>query len=157
MQRRHELYKNDRRQWEAQSRLCYTASMSQTLVRTVAIVALLLGGIGLGWFITSQPPFLSDRSLNQAAVVGVLVTLLLAATGVATLVAQELHRRFPTLAGRPAGSRTVGPSGAAAIRQGLLFAAIVLLTAVLALLGRFDVTFVIVALVLVTLVIQSRS
>jgi hypothetical protein len=131
MQRRHELYKNDRRQWEAQSRLCYTASMSQTLVRTVAIVALLLGGIGLGWFITSQPPFLSDRSLNQAAVVGVLVTLLLAAT-----------------------------SGAAAIRQGLLFAAIVLLTAVLALLGRFDVTFVIVALVLVTLVeifIQSRS
>lgn len=59
------------------------------------------------------------------------------------LVAAHLHQRWPALAGRNSPPRPL-----VAVRQGILFALAITLIALLALLKLFDLTFVLIILLL---------
>ncbi len=120
---------------------------------------MLVGGLALlGYLLLSVPPTDSSGALDVPAVVLFFIGLGLAGAGFGSLVAAILQRQWPSLAGGAAADD--GPAWGVALRQGLLFAAALLVLAGLALFQQLDIAFVAVTLVMVGLVeafIQSRG
>jgi hypothetical protein len=98
----------------------------------------LAGGGLFGYLLVYHSPWQPDGSLNSPLVVLFMGALLFAATGLGAIVALVLHRRFPGIGG---GSRYSAPRPQFALRQGFLFACVLLANALLAFFGLFDVIF----------------
>ena len=119
---------------------------------------MLVGGLALlGYLLLSVPPTDSSGALDVPAVVLFFIGLGLVGAGLGSLIAAILQRQWPALAG---GGAEHGPAWGVALRQGVLFAAALLVLAGLALFQQLDIAFVAVTLVMVGLVeafIQSRG
>ena len=120
---------------------------------TILGIFLLLCGAGLGGYVLLVlPPYLAANTVNSAALILLLVGLFLAVTGLGTLLALLLHRRWPLLAGQAPRRPGKPPPARAAIRQGLLLGLTVVILATLSALGALDIIIVLVTLLLAGLV-----
>ena len=96
--------------------------MSQTFVRATASFFLILGLAAVGFVMIQLSPYQSSGALDLLAVALLFLGLLVGLTGVCTLLALSIHRRWPAIAGAVPGKSTketkLFPS--AALRQGFL-------------------------------------
>jgi hypothetical protein len=112
------------------------------MTRTQAVVwslfFMLAGGGGFGYLLLNHSPWQPDGNLNIPLIALFLGALFWAATGLGAVVALILHRRFPLLGG---GSRYSAARPHFALRQGFLFACVLLANALLAFFALHDVIF----------------
>lgn len=129
--------------------------MTRTQVTRWSIGAGLVGAVLTGYLIYAVSPFLESGNINLAAFGLLLAALAMFAGAASTLLALQIHARWPGLAG---ARRQADP--AVAVRQGLWAAMFVLVLALLAFLRVLDVVFILVALLLIGFLeafIQSRE
>ncbi len=129
--------------------------MTRTQVTRWSIIAGLLGAVLTGYILWGISPFLASGALNLPAFGLLLAALATVAGAVSSLLALQIHARWPSLAG---ARRHADP--AVAVRQGLWVAIFVLILALLSFLRVLDVVFILVALLLIGFVeafIQSRQ
>lgn len=112
--------------------------MTRTQAVAWSLLFALAGGGLSGYLVLNQSPWQPDGNLNTPLVTLFLGALLFAATGLGAVVALILHRRFPVLGG---GSRYSAARPQFALRQGFLFACVLLANALLAFFGLMDVIF----------------
>ena len=118
----------------------------------------LMGGGLLIYVVTSVSPKLPTGEPNSAALIMALVSAMVLAGALGTLLALTLHKRWPGLAGASGTSRT--PEPAVALRQGFLIALGTGFMLALAYRRMLDVPFFIVTILLLVLLeafIQSRA
>jgi len=121
------------------------------------IFSALIGGAIVAYLIFSIPPTALNGDPDIPALLLFFVGFGTLCFGLCSLVALMLHRRWPALAG--AATRATLRSSAA-LRQGLLLAVGLVVLALLAMLGFFDIAFVLITLILIGLVeafIQNRD
>ncbi len=129
--------------------------MTHTQVTRWSIIAGLVAAALTGYILWGISPFLSGGEINLAALGLLLAALATFAGAVSSLLALQIHARWPSLAG---ARRHADP--AVAVRQGLWVAIFVLILALLSFLRVLDVVFILVALLLIGFVeafIQSRE
>lgn len=112
--------------------------MTRTQAVAWSLFFTLAGGGLVGFLLINLSPWQPDGGLNTPLVALFLAALLFAATGLGAVVALLLHRRFPVLGG---GGRYSAPQPQFALRQGFLFACVLVANALLAFWGLFDVIF----------------
>lgn len=128
--------------------------MSHTRVLVLATLSLLTGGALLFYLIGNVPPTTDDQSLNPAALLLGLAGVFLVAAGAGIVAALLLHRRWPVLAGRQTvrRGRSKVPPTAAAIRQGILCALVVMTLVTLSIARSLDIAFLIVTFLVAGLI-----
>ena len=126
--------------------------MSRAQVATLGFFSLLIGAGTMGYVILTLPPYIADNAVNTAALVLLLAGLFLAVAGLGMLVALLLHRRWPLLAGQTTSRGGKAPPAGAAARQGLLLGLVAVILAALAAQRAFDITIVLVILLLAGLI-----
>lgn len=97
--------------------------MSQTAMRVIATLFLLIGFAATGFIATQVSPYQSSGSLDLPAVALLFIGLLVGLTGLSTLLTLALHRRWPALAGVYPKANGALPqiSATVSLRQGFLF------------------------------------
>jgi hypothetical protein len=132
--------------------------MTSTQVRFLATLLALVGGGILAYLLWQVPPRQSNGQLDLPALALFFGGLWMLTTGLVSLLADRLHRRWPALAGHLGVDPRFRTAGAA-LRQGALLALALCLVAAFAFLRILDIIFVLVILLLVGLVeayFQSR-
>jgi hypothetical protein len=122
-----------------------------------SICFVLVGGGGLGYLLWAIPPTLANAQWNLAVIALFLAALALLSSGIGTIIALALHRRWPALSGVRARR---APQPETAVRQGVWLGITITIWAVLALLRLVDITFILITVLLVGLLetfIQSRQ
>ncbi len=131
------------------------------MTRTQAIgwsIFLILGGGSVGAYLLQVvPPTTLDGQWNLPVIVLFILALALLSSGLGTLSALALHKRWPALGGvRP----YVQPKPEIALRQGMLLGVLLTAIALFALLRTLDATFILVTCLLLGLVeayLQNRQ
>ena len=119
--------------------------MSRRRVGSIGLIAALVGAVLLVYVLRTVPPYNADARLSAMALLFFFTAVFLTMTGVGTLAALLLHRRWPALAGRvnPRSRRKDSPSEAA-VRQGILFGLVAAVIIALSMLRVLDVAVLIV-------------
>jgi len=131
-----------------------SAPMSHTRVFMLATLSLLAGGALLFYLVGNVPPTTDGQMLNPVALLLGLAGIFLVTAGAGVLAALVLHRRWPTLAGRPGTrrGRSKMPPTAPAIRQGILCALAVVTLVALFISRKLDIAFMIVTFLIAGLI-----
>jgi hypothetical protein len=117
-----------------------------------ATLAALGGGALLAYLAWAVPPRGADGAANVVALAAAFVALLALASGLGTVAALALHRRWPSLAGVERGTSRRIPRPATALRQGVLAGVAAAALAGLSALGLLDPAFAIATLLLLGLI-----
>lgn len=113
--------------------------MKQSQIIGWILILILAGGCLLAYLILTTPPYQGDGQLNRSMIALFFVGLLTLTTGLASMVALLIHRRWPALGG---AKRFTPPHADFALRQGFLFASAIVVNLLLAFLQMFDIVFV---------------
>lgn len=124
--------------------------MSQTTVRLIATLLLLIGAGIAGYILFQIPPYQSSGTLDVFAVGLFFFGLLVGLTGICTLLTLTLHQRWPALAGvHPTANRPiVQPNPNVSLRQGFLASISLCAILLFSMLQILDSIFVFVVLLL---------
>jgi hypothetical protein len=113
----------------------------------------LVGAAGLGYVVLSVPPYGTSGELSIVALLLFFACLFMLAASLGTLAALAAHQRWPSLAGRRQRLRRDSPPAVeSALRQGILFGLVVATLMALSILRVFDITFVLVTILLAGLI-----